>query len=473
MTDTSSQANDASTSLTSQEILLRVALGMLAALGLCLAAGWVIEFYFGHAVIENLSFHSSDYSYVPFDTSYTPALGVHYFGDFELVVGFGQSHFSPYAPDMLPQAYGPPVYVLGKVFGIFASWPGAVFLFLPLATIMFFVGVTKLLGPSTNALLIATLCILTGPVVMSLDRGNVEILLAGCFAFFAYGHLSDRRWATVIALAFAIAMKPYVVILLIVLVRARRWRDACLTVILTAGLYVTGFFLVGGDLVSSIVRFVRANLSFAGTNTAGVDNHFLLTAVSATGAVYRTYQLIEGSGAVQTLLNSHSSAYTQLPGIVALLLCGAIVVLASRERVGEQSQREFVLIAALAMTQLVPAATAGYTQVAMVVEMCVLVRRLSRISSARPWFGPMGVRATAACIVLLVIGDAPSMGYAVTSGPGVGAFDQWYLQVLNFMFLGPILDVIAVMVIVASLMWQRLHPERRSAEIPPLLPRPV
>jgi hypothetical protein len=440
---------------------------MLLALGICLCAGWMIEFYAGHSIISDLSFPATDPSYIPPDTHSPPAFGVHYFGDFEIIATFGRSIYGPYVPGPVPQAYGPLAYVIAKTLVLVGSWPGGVFLFLGVTTVLFVLAVRCLLGSTASALLVALLCVFTGPMIIALDRGNFEVLLAVCFVLYAFAYLTDRRWMLILSLAIAVAIKAYVALLILTLVRERRWRDIGLVVIVSSGIYAVCFFILGGGIAQTLPAFIHGNISYESNAQQG---SILLGTVSAAGGIFKMIYLLSGSSHFADFIGHQSTFVIQLPGLIALLICVAIVALGSD---GERrTQRELVLVAALATTQLVPAATYPYAAVAMVVELCVLIRYLDRVVREPTPSEPVSPRVATACIVLLVLGCAPSMGYSQAAGPSGVPFYEWYLQVLNYHYLAPITSVSTICLILAAQLrhrrrlLRRSHDDRSFAAIP-------
>src|SRR5580692_9720906 len=78
------------------DLYQKVAIAFLILLGVDLAVGWVLEFYFQSSIISQISYQGADRSWLPVGIHLSPALGVHYFGDFQSYVGYATVHYSPY-----------------------------------------------------------------------------------------------------------------------------------------------------------------------------------------------------------------------------------------------------------------------------------------------------------------------------------------------------------------------------------------
>lgn len=176
------------------DLYLKVAIVALVLLGVNLALGWILQYYFNESLLSQISFMARDPSWVPIGTHFSPALGVHYFGDFEIIVGEAAGHISPFSSGYtVPAAYGPAgIAVVGVLHGIF-GWPGSVFVFLIASLLAFLWGLARLLGPSLSARLLAILLLFSAGVLFCLDRGNLQILLAALCVWFAVGLLENRQ----------------------------------------------------------------------------------------------------------------------------------------------------------------------------------------------------------------------------------------------------------------------------------------
>jgi len=78
---------------------------------------------------------------------------------------------------------------------------------------------------------------LSYPVLMLLDRGNMEMFVFAYIAgFFYFTYVRESSWTASLCLAAAIAFKLYPATLLLLLLAERRFRPLVLTVIIAGGL---------------------------------------------------------------------------------------------------------------------------------------------------------------------------------------------------------------------------------------------
>lgn len=397
--------------------------------------GWVAQYYLGHPAIRVLSFTGRDPSWTPPGITFRPALGVHYFGDFEQYMGYALSRIPPYSPRMaLPPAYGPAAIVLAKVLHALFGWPGSVFVFLSTSLAGFVASLVWLLGRSIPSLLLAGLVSCSGAVVMALDRGNYELVVAALCIVACVGILRERPALAVVALAGAMSLKGYTAVLLLAFVVLRQWRAVIATIGLTLAVYLAGFLLLGGGLGTSVRDFVHTDLLFASSPGRG----FMLGCVSAAAAVYKTLWLLWSHGHFYRFLAGSPSWYLQVPGLIAGLLCVAVLV------VGRRSG-ELVLLSCFAIMQLVPDAAYPYTQVSLVVELCLIVRLLETATPA------VHRNVLVAAGALLAVGSAPWV--LMLSGPSGNVTPL-------FAYVGPWSNLAAVCTILMGLLVAR----RRARE---------
>ena len=352
------------------DLYLKVAIVALVLLGVNLALGWILQYYFNESLLSQISFMARDPSWVPIGTHFSPALGVHYFGDFEIIVGEAAGHISPFSSGYtVPAAYGPAgIAVVGVLHGIF-GWPGSVFVFLIASLLAFLWGLARLLGPSLSARLLAILLLFSAGVLFCLDRGNLQILLAVLCVWFAVGLLENRPILMIVTLA-CVARHQ---VLCCTADTCTRTSEALArhraSGGLTAVLYAVGFAFFSGSFFGNIKGFVSNNLTFAGNGGVGIGPGWVLGRVSAAAAVFKPLYLFWGMPTFLKIVKHHPG-HIQIPGL--LIACAGLLIIW-----WAKSPFEYGLVAALAMIELVPAASSPYVEMNMVIELCLLLRVLS------------------------------------------------------------------------------------------------
>lgn len=198
--------------------------------------------------------------------------------------------------------------------------------------------------------------LLNYPMLLMLDRGNVEGVV---LLFLAAAALSAHRGAwtrSAVLIGAAAAMKGYPLLFVFLLLGARRYRDAAVALSTAAGLTLLSFSTMSGGVFDNARGFLRAVGSFEafGAGDAGVQHGSSLHGLASVAAhIWPTM--------------------TWLPGVapplaLVILLIGSVSVISGRLLLWQSC----AVIAGL--TILVPAVAFDYRLVLMLVPLLVLLR---------------------------------------------------------------------------------------------------
>lgn len=162
------------------------------------------------------------------------------------------------------------------------------------------------------------LCLFSAPMIYNYERGNI-IILALIFLFlFILNYDSEKayvRHLSLVSLALAVAIKPYSIIFIVLLLREKRFKDTILEVIYSVLLYIIPAFFVGG-------------LSVIGKMISKIPD--VINQIQDGGAAYRT-DIFAGLDIL-----SMSLGYKVLPNdsiikyiiwavlVIVLIVCGFI-----------------------------------------------------------------------------------------------------------------------------------------------------
>jgi hypothetical protein len=194
--------------------------------------------------------------------------------------------------------YTPFAHVLMTGARVLPDWVGlALVAALFLTSMIFLVWrfyVDGLDGASAKVRTAAILVALSYPVIYTLDRGNLEMLvfpfLVGFFYWY-YLHPSDRRWPAYVCLAAAVCLKMYPATLLLLPLSDRRYRDFAGLVLGVAGLAGASTFVLGLiDGYGFIGTAQRALTAVQGGQSQWYDGvRFAHTAWGALGVLIARY----------------------------------------------------------------------------------------------------------------------------------------------------------------------------------------
>lgn len=186
-------------------------------------AGYLISFYtlwttyyFGQDTpIDRISFRAVDPPWLPDGLTSQPRLGLHHFGDLELLLGWAQTQ-NPYRPTLaVPATYFP---VADAFLGLFAQLPTALETLLYLSvSVSLAIFACRRAAPTlfkSDHRIFSTLTVLlvfaTAPTIVDLDRGNVHTICISLLVLF----FTSRTPSGIIFLLIAASLKPYYLIFL-------------------------------------------------------------------------------------------------------------------------------------------------------------------------------------------------------------------------------------------------------------------
>jgi Glycosyltransferase family 87 len=297
---------------------------------------WVRVFYFGQVdAVALITYHAADTPPVP---AVPWQFGVHMFGDFLL----------PFEQALVPNpwvdytqaanSYPPALMLLFKFLTFFPYRLAlGVFLLLGAAGMVFPVAeAVRRFAPPRAIVCVCLLVILTEPFASVLDRANVQGLVLVPLYLFVVAWREQRWQHAARALAAAILLKLYPVILVLGLLAARRFRDAALAVGAAAAVTFVLLALYPHGLGATLHGFVAALAPFGSPN--GV--RFLVGNYSAAGMLANLSAVVFGP------TSSELSWFFTHPSVCGFLYFVAVVAVVYARNL------PFVVRAACALSML-------------------------------------------------------------------------------------------------------------------------
>ena len=212
-----------------------------------------------NSVISNVAFDIPDIRLQAF--SEPRSVGIHYFGDFLQPFDWATlSNPWTYDPDFLAMYPPLPIYLLKLLINL----PYFVALFIYLATMV--IGSAWIVwwllpsfSKSIRLLSAVGLGIVSAPALMAFDRGNNIGFFALLFGLFAYAAQKDKRWLMITTFVLMASIKIYPLVLLIVFVKKRMFREIATALTLGALITLGLFALTPGDFTDTLSGFISAN----------------------------------------------------------------------------------------------------------------------------------------------------------------------------------------------------------------------
>jgi hypothetical protein len=239
----------------------------LGLLTLSAAIFWAFHYFTpGADLVSLISWQASDKPWVAFGSA-EPLFGVHYFGDLQTLRSLGFV-WNPYDDSLgLPSAMLPTgqlVMILLSVIPIDIL----LILYLIFSVALLFSAIRTLANTVFKVSfwkytqLFLVFIVLSIPMLVDLDRGNVQsVALAGAIFFFAYG-LRGKWVVAILWLLFAASLKPYLLIFSIAFLSKRNFRTHALMGLAFCSLNVLLMQAFSGNFLEGFRSMWEANARY-------------------------------------------------------------------------------------------------------------------------------------------------------------------------------------------------------------------
>lgn len=269
------------------------------------------------------------------------AVGVHYFGDY-LPTWLQSTQGSPYIVEdgAWPSNYLPVVHVL---FRPLVALPYRTSLIVYLVFSAFailgpmWVALRRRHTPTTALLLLLAGIVLTGPFISVIDRGNIQGIVTGFVIAAALLLASRRNLLAAVCIGLAGALKGYPIILIVILLHRRRWRESLVALGTFALASALALLTFRGGLPANLTGLWDATSPFrnlnVGKETVGpaynVSMYSLLQVADSSSMPLAGF-LLSHYAAVALFLVAVTVAIACLPRATLverlLVLCGFVVL---------------------------------------------------------------------------------------------------------------------------------------------------
>ena len=201
-------------------------------------------------------------------------IGAHCFGDFYYTLKFANMD-NPWSGS--PNPYPPVSLLFFKPFSFFVSHfptsrlPLLVYLSISLFAVLvpaIHLLLTRRLAPR-HALLIGAGSLATAPVLMALDRGNIQLFLLPFCYFFALSVLENKLGRALIFGLILILFKPQMILLGAIFLIGRKWKSLFTWVIISASTFLLGFLIFPRNVAGNFRAYWHQATSYQNYGTPG------------------------------------------------------------------------------------------------------------------------------------------------------------------------------------------------------------
>jgi|TARA_Y100000294_G_scaffold3910_1_gene4084 hypothetical protein len=198
---------------------------------------------------------------------YPEPFGVHFFGDFLLPLRHSELALPYDTPGMVPSYYPLFAKVVLKPFLLF-DYRQALVLFLLVTFVGLLAPIWAMLAhrPISERLFLTLPLLVTGPMIVVFDRGNLQGLVAAAALIGMVGLLRGNNTAAGFWFGIAAAMKAYPVLLLLLLVRVRDWRAVAVGLVTGAVATFGSLLFFDGGAIGNLQALWRTTDAFRDIN---------------------------------------------------------------------------------------------------------------------------------------------------------------------------------------------------------------
>jgi Glycosyltransferase family 87 len=401
-----------------------------------LALQWVNTFYLQRPAIEILSLRGEDSSWMPPGTLSVPLIGVHHFGDFQLMEGWAQWN-DPYYLDMdLPSNMFPLSIVFFVVLNFFVQMVHGTSLLgflivtgLTLTLIIWpLVELLRKGAKGSRTIFFAFFVFLSMPFLLIVDRGNVQGLVIGFICLFWWAYENKRYVIASLALSMAIGFKAYPVFLLLIPLFDKRFRFVfgTLSTVFLVSLIPMIFF---GDGFLTNLKGLVTGLKLQ------VGPSYLLSGISLAGLLRKLLYLVIPSTSFDALV-PFIVRINFVPGIIYVAM---VVFIGLKRRVPNWVTSFLVL----SLLQMIVPTSMVYTASWMFLGVYVLYAGEKTVDSDLNTFGVVRMNLLYAfAIVAVVLETLAIPGTLEVFGKGVHIYEILApLSVLSFCLVAFLISI--------------------------------
>jgi len=263
-----------------------------------------------------------------------PILGVHYFSDFLQIMSYA-TNTNGYSTNLdFPNMYGPLVVFIFKVLSYFPYIMSIV-----LITIITVASLTKLMWQQmwqqmwqTKVVFVVFFLLLSRPLMLTIDRGNIQGIVVALNIASLYYFYAKKYNLAKIFLIIAISLKFYPVLLILVFIKKRMWKDAFQTISISGILILLPLGLISRtDFVDSIRGIFKG---------AAIQSGFASSGFSPSGWIIRLLELLN----IVNFENGSNELIRLLQLSITLSVLGVGIYLFLKLSLNEVQQWIYILV---------------------------------------------------------------------------------------------------------------------------------
>ena len=321
------------------------------------------HFYFQEEFIEKFSFKIKDApAYVPRDPE-SHAFGLHYFGDY-LLPHYWSGLPNPWLSG-IPVNYPPIAIEFFGFFGNFAYKLGLVgYLLLMIFSLAFVFNLTlRERSLSTKIRSFIPLGLLSGPFLISLDRGNIAGYSVVLLFLFGYYALRNKWLLAALSISALVSLKLYALLIFFVFILFKQWKSASVGIAISIASFTLLLIPYPGSLFDTLTGLLHGISGFTNSSERKLYcyNHSFIG-----GLNHLVY--LSGNGNIAEHISANAQVFSFLIGS---LLVSIIVLFRHYLTIS-------IILAFTLMSTMVPISY-GYTLTWAIAAICIVLYRANQI----------------------------------------------------------------------------------------------
>ena len=310
------------------------------ALLLTIYSAYVAAAYLRKPIESFILYQANDPGYTAPPFVNQPILGVHYFSDFLQIMSYA-TNTNGYSTNLdFPNMYGPVTVFLFKILSNFPYIFSII-----LITVITLISLTKLMWQQMSQQTIQIkivytvfFLLLSRPLMLTLDRGNIQGIVVALNIATLYYFYSGRYNLAKLFLIIAISLKFYPVLLILVFIRKKMWKDTFQILISSAIFFVFSLALISkSDFIDSIRGIFKG---------ASIQSGFASSGFSPSGWIIRSLEMLD-------IINFSNGSNQSIRFIQLLITCLVLclgVFLFFKLNLNETQQWIYILVFASFVT---------------------------------------------------------------------------------------------------------------------------
>jgi len=295
---------------------------------------YIAAAYLRKPIESFILYQASDPGYAAPPFVERPVLGIHYFSDFQQVMSYAVNQNGYSTSLEFPNIYGPVSVYLFRVLNNFSLLFSITFISILTLSLLSLLMWKHFHNASTQVriMFIAFFLLLSRPIMLCLDRGNIQGIVVALNLATLYYFYSKKYRLSKIFLVISISLKFYPIFFILIFIKKRLYKDVLQILLSSAVLFVVPLLLISrSNFFDSILGIVKG---------ASIQSGYASSGFSPSGWIIRFLEIFN----VLNFSNGSNSNIRNLQTIITFFIVIAGSILYFKLNLNETQQWIYVLV---------------------------------------------------------------------------------------------------------------------------------